>query len=91
MEEYRQATTADYGSSGHFLQRVIIHKILNEQSWRYTSSENPSQFNQFDNGKKRDAFIEGDVATAVAAKFNIDESVIRKALALIPAELENKR
>ena len=92
LEEYRQATTADYGPGGHFLQRVIIHKILNEQSWRFTSSEDPPQFNRFDNGRKIDDFIEGDVASAVSAKFGIDEATVRNALDLIPAaELEKMK
>jgi arylamine N-acetyltransferase len=83
LAEYRQATTADYGPDGHFLQRVIVHKILDEQMWRFNSGEQPPQLTCFADGHRFDTIIEGDVATAVAAKFEIDEVVIRRALDLV--------
>ena len=84
---YRQVTTADYGPDGHFLQRVIIHKILDEQSWRFTSDEKPPQFARFDYGQRIDYPIVGDVATAVAAKFGLNEDMVRRALDLISIDL----
>ena len=81
-EAYRCATTADYGPDGHFLQRVIIHKILDEQPWRFTSDEEPPQFTRFDNGTRIDQPIVGDIATAVASKFGLDEIIMRRALDL---------
>ena len=86
-EAYRQATTADYGPDGHFLQRVIIHKILEEQSWRFTSDEEPPRFARFDYGTRIDQPIAGDVATAVAAKFGLDEITVRHALDLVRSPL----
>lgn len=85
LAEYRQATTADYGPNGHFLQRVIIHKILDEQMWRFNSSEKPPQLTRFGDGQRFDHPIDGNVATALAAKFSIDEVVVSRALDLIPA------
>lgn len=81
-QEYRQATTADYGPNGHFLQRVIIHKILDELPWRYTSDEEPQQFTCFEYGKRIDQPIAGDVAATVATKFDLDEKTVRRALQL---------
>ena len=83
LSEYRRATTADYGPDGHFLQRVIVHKILDEQMWRFTSSEQPAQLTCFAGGQRFDTIIQGDLAMAVAAKFDIDVIVVRRALDLI--------
>lgn len=80
---YREATTLDYGPNGHFLKRVIIHKILNELPWRYTGDEEPAQFTCFEKGKRIDHPISGDVAAAVAAKFDLDEKIVRQAMALV--------
>jgi arylamine N-acetyltransferase len=83
LAEYRRAMTADYGPDGHFLQRVIVHKILDEQMWRFNSSERPPQLTCFAGGERFDTIIQGDAATAVAAKFDIDELVVRRALDLV--------
>ncbi len=85
LDRYRQATTADYGPHGHFLQRVIVHKILNEQMWRFNSVEIPAQFSRFEDGRRFDTIIDGDIATAIAAKFHLDQQVVHKALELLPA------
>lgn len=87
LDKYRQITTADYGPNGHFLQRVIVHKIVDEKMWRFTSSEEPPQLTCFSEGQRTDTLIEDDVAAAVAAKFDIDEAVVRQALELIERKL----
>jgi arylamine N-acetyltransferase len=84
-DDYRQVTINDYGPDGHFLQRVIVHKIIDEQMWRFTSAELPQQFTRFTDGQRFDQHITGDTATAVAAKFGINEKIIRQALHLIAA------
>ena len=85
LDIYRQATIDDYGPEGHFLQRVIVHKIIDEQMWRFTSDEMPRQLTRFTDGRRFDFPITGDLATAVAAKFGIDEKTIGHALRLIAA------
>ena len=37
-ESYRNATTADYGAGGLFLDRVIVKKIVGDDIWRFASS-----------------------------------------------------
>jgi arylamine N-acetyltransferase len=83
LDEYRQTMVNDYGPNGHFLQRVIVHKIVEEKMWRFTSSEEPSRLTCFAEGRRFDTIINGDVAAAVAAKFDIDEAAVRRALELI--------
>ncbi len=82
IEQYRQATTADYGPDGHFLDRVIIHKILNEQAWRFNAGEEPPQFTHFDFGRRLDHPITADIATAIATKFCLDKETVCRALQL---------
>lgn len=40
---YRAATEDDYGENGHFLDFVIINKVINNQPWRFNMAERPWQ------------------------------------------------
>jgi len=82
-EQYRQATVADYGPQGHFLDRVIIHKVINKTLWRFNSGEYPHVLEYFQNGKRGVQSLGENASTVLAHKFRIDESVLRLALALI--------
>ncbi len=79
-EEYRAATTNDYGENGLFLDKVIVNKIIDEQSWRFNSAEEPWVINHFEAGVRTDKIFEGDAATAVSQHFSIDETAVRLAL-----------
>lgn len=76
---YRAATTADYEPTGHFLERVIINKVIAERPWRFNSADLPYRFEMFHAGQRFDHWIEGDVVTAVAKKFSMDIQTIRAA------------
>lgn len=76
-EVYRAATTADYGPDGFFLDRIVINKVVAEETWRFNSGEEPWRLNRFVNGVRTDVALNGDVATAVARHFNIDESIVQ--------------
>jgi arylamine N-acetyltransferase len=82
--DYRAATKADYGPGGHFLDRVIVNKIVDEVPWRFSSADTPPMLNYFRDGRRFDELIAGDVAAAVAAKFTLDEQIVRHALAVTP-------
>lgn len=82
-EAYRRATIEDYGADGYFLDRVIVHKILDELPWRFTSGEEPAQFTYFKDGKRYDQVIQGDLVTAVSRKFSLDQETVRRALEVI--------
>lgn len=80
-EAYRAATTADYGPDGYFLDRIVINKVVAEQTWRFNSGEEPWRLSRFVNGVRTDVALNGDAATAVAHHFGIDESVVKSAFA----------
>ncbi|MCP4424732.1 MAG: arylamine N-acetyltransferase, partial [Chloroflexi bacterium] len=79
---YRAATAADYGEDGHFLEAVIVNKIINNQSWRFNMTERPWRLNRFDWGKRFDIELEGDPATAVARHFGMETAVVQQAFGL---------
>jgi len=85
-EAYRQATMQDYGADGHFLDRLIVHKILDEVPWRYTSGEGRAQFAYFKDGKRHNQLIENDLAMTVASKFGIDQEIVSRALEIVLGE-----
>jgi arylamine N-acetyltransferase len=78
--DYRQATTDDYGANGLFLNRVIVNKIIDGRQWRFTSDERPLHFEVFEDGRRIDHIITGDVAEAVAQRFGMDAETLRAAL-----------
>lgn len=80
--QYRAATAADYGPHGHFLDRVIIHKVINEVLWRFNSDERPYRLENFENGRRGEELIDRNAAAALALKFGMDEDVLRLALEL---------
>ncbi len=82
---YRAATTADYGPNGFFLDRIVVNKIVDETLWRFNSAEEPWRLNRFQNGGRMDVELNGDVATAVARHFKMDEAVVQAAFVNVVA------
>ncbi len=76
---YRAATTADYGPGGFFLDRLVINKVVDDTLWRFNSGETPWRLNRFAAGVREDVKMEGDVGTAVARHFGLDEGVVQAA------------
>ncbi len=79
--DYRAATMADYGENGLFLDRVIINKVVDGRPYRYNAAENAGQMESFAHGRRTIHTFQGDPVTAVAAHFQMDEAVLRAALA----------
>jgi hypothetical protein len=88
--QYRAATTADYDPHGLFLDKVVINKIINEQSWRFNSAEQPWRLNMFLDGVRTNKEWEGDAATAVASHFGMDVDTVCQALTHLYGEEEVK-
>lgn len=80
---YREATTADYLPDGHFLNRVIIHKVIAKQVWRFNSAELPYCLQRFHLGERTDIILEEALAAHLAAKFDMNQKILGRALALI--------
>jgi arylamine N-acetyltransferase len=78
-DDYRAAITADYGENGHFLDSIIINKIIDERPWRFYSGERPWCLNTFWEGVRQDKEMAGDVITAVAQHFSLDEPTLHAA------------
>lgn len=79
-EAYRAATTADYGPNGYFLDRIVINKVVAEQTWRFNSGEEPWRLIRFVAGTRSDVMLDGDAATAVAQHFGLDKTIVQAAL-----------
>lgn len=80
-EAYRAATTADYGPGGFFLDRIVVNKVVGEQTWRFNSGEAPWRLLRFVDGVRTDFALNGDAVTAVAHHFGMDEAVVKSAFA----------
>ncbi len=79
---YRTRLTADYGEKGHFLNEVIVNKVVDGCLWRFCSSEQPLHLEEFIHGKRVDHVLNGDIAVQIAAHFGMDEETVRAALML---------
>ncbi len=84
--DYRAATQADYGSSGLFLDAVIIRKVIDGKVWRFNGRERPYRLESFDaHSKAHYPLSEGELAPQLAAFFGMDESVLARSLAITGA------
>lgn len=82
-EEYRVATTNDYGPEGLFLDKVIVNQVIDDLLWRFNSEEKPLRLESFQDGQRTDYPITGDVAETVARQFSMDVLTVRSALQLV--------
>ncbi len=83
---YRQATAADYGPDGYFLDRIVVNKVVEERLWRFNSADRPFRLEAFHDGQRLDYWLEddeNDVVTAVSNKFDIDAVTISAAFAAL--------
>jgi arylamine N-acetyltransferase len=78
--DYRAATTADYGDNGLFLDQVIVTRVVGDRIWRFANREQPERLASFKGGTRTDHPIDGDIAAVVGHRFNINDTVLRRAL-----------
>jgi hypothetical protein len=83
VDKYCAATTADYGPKGHFLDRVIIHKVIGNRLWRFDSNQDSFYLEYFKDGRRGVEILEGEAASQIARKFSMNENILRRALAII--------
>ncbi|MEJ2750586.1 MAG: hypothetical protein P8183_22180, partial [Anaerolineae bacterium] len=77
------ATTADYGPTGFFLDRIVINKVVAEQTWRFNSGETPWRLNRFVDGVRTDVILNGAAATAVARHFSLEKTIVQSAFQVL--------
>jgi hypothetical protein len=85
-EQYRGVTVADYGADGHFLDRVIINKVIDNRVWRFNSGERPFALESFIDGGKATYPIGSDIETAAAVvseRFSIDQETVPRDVTLL--------
>jgi arylamine N-acetyltransferase len=81
-EDYRAAIAADYGSSGLFLDRVIISRVIDDEIWRFYAQKNSATLDSFKNGCRTKHTLGDDPAPLLTQIFDMDESIIKTALAI---------
>lgn len=80
--DYRAATTADYGPDGHFLDRVIVTKVIGGRMWRFNSGGTPYRLESFGPQKSQQS-LPADPALALAHHFEMDAAILEAALAAV--------
>lgn len=82
--DYRAIGIHDYRhNGGQFLNEVVIHKVVDDQLWRFNSGEKPWRLQQFVHGERRDHTLGDDPAAELARKFGIARAVVAEALAVL--------
>lgn len=78
--EYQATTLHDYRrDGGQFLNEVVIHRVIDDQLWRFNSDERPLRLQQFVAGQRHDHILGDDPAGEVAGKFGIAREVVAEA------------
>jgi arylamine N-acetyltransferase len=83
--QFRQTTINDYGPDGHFLDHVIVSKVVGEHVWRFSSREQPFHLERFKDGEKDTQRLpesERELAAVVGQRFSIDEDTVYTGLQL---------
>lgn len=82
--DYRAATTADYEPMGHFLNEVIVHRVIDGRVWRFNGRAKPHLLESFPAlGDPQPASAEELPASAAPARlaqlFGMEEAVLKRA------------
>ena len=79
--DYRAIAIHDYRhDGGQFLDAIVVHRVVDEQLWRFHSDVQPFCSQQFVNGERRDHAMGDDAAAELAEKFGIARDVVAGAM-----------
>lgn len=82
--DYRAIAIHDYRhDGGQFLSEIVIHKVIDDQLWRFNGDERPRRIQQFVNGERRDHQLGEDPAAELSEKFGIARDLIAEAMAAL--------
>ncbi len=82
--DYRAISIHDYRhDGGQFLNEVVIHKVVDDQLWRFHSDVRPFCTQQFVDGERRDQALGDDPAAELAEKFGIARAVVAEAMGVL--------
>lgn len=77
---YRQVLAEDYGPNGHFLDQVIVNRVIDGYICRFNGGERPYKLERFRRDYKDSQALGSDPAIEVARFFDLDEQLLRQAL-----------
>ncbi len=79
--DYRAITIHDYRhDGGQFLNEIVIHKVIDDQIWRFNSDDLPMHLQAFIDGQRRNQPLDGDVAGQLASTFDMDRVIVDGAM-----------
>ena len=79
--DYRAITIHDYRhDGGQFLNEIVIHKVIDDQIWRFNSDDLPMHLQAFIDGQRRNQPLDGDVAGQLASTFEMDRLILDGAM-----------
>lgn len=91
IADYKAIVENDYTETGHFLQSVVMVKVIGEKTWRFFSDIKPYRLENFDREGKKEIFIEPESLPAnLGEVFQMPADQIFEAFSLISAPLMQK-
>ena len=79
--DYRAITIHDYRhDGGQFLNEIVIHKVIDDQIWRFNSDDPPWHVQVFVDGQRRNQPLDDDVAGQLASTFDMDRLIVDGAM-----------
>ena len=79
--DYREITIHDYRhDGGQFLNEIVIHKVIDDQIWRFNSDDPPWHVQVFVDGQRRNQPLDDDVAGQLASTFDMDRLIVDGAM-----------
>ncbi len=79
--DYRATAIHDYRhDGGQFLDEIVIHKVIDDQLWRFNGDERPWRTQQFVEGERRDHPLGSDPAAELSVKFGVAREVVAEAM-----------
>ncbi len=82
--DYRAITVHDYRhDGGQFLNEIVIHKVIDDQLWRFNSDDAPAHLQVFVDGQRQNHYLDGDVAGQLAETFDMDRAIVDGAMRAI--------
>lgn len=87
---YERAVEDDYGPAGHFLDRVVINKVVGARAWLFNSAARPYRLETFDRAGRREVRLPPeDPARSLADFYRMPADKVAAALAWVQAERQN--
>lgn len=91
-DAFDAAVEADYLPTGHFLNRVVINKMIGETAWLFNSATKPYMLEAFNHSGKHEIPLSSDtLAQSLAEHYHIPAGKIFAALRLVEAMQESRQ